>query len=107
VGSGGGGTRTLFKQMKDLGLVFTEDENGICRLTLISEALIKGEISFVEAMRIQLQKYQYPSAASWSGSGSINHSFNVHPFQFLLRLLRYAPVENYLTADEICIYSDS
>ena len=26
-GQGGGGTRTLFKQMKDLGLVFIEEEN--------------------------------------------------------------------------------
>ena len=57
---GGGGTRTLFKQMKDLGLVFLEDENKLCRLTLIAEDLIKGEITFVDAMRLQLQKYQYP-----------------------------------------------
>lgn len=100
-GLGGGGIRTLFKQMKDLGLIFTEDDNGICRLTLIAEALIKGEITFVDAMRIQLQKYQYPSAACWSGSGSVDHSFRVHPFQFLLRLLRYEPLNNYLTTDEI------
>ena len=88
---GGGGTRTLFKQMKDLGLVFTEDENGKCRLTLIAEAIIKGDITFVDAMRLQLQKYQYPSAACWTGSGAVDHSFKVHPFQFILRLLRYAP----------------
>ena len=80
---GGGGIRTLFKQMKDLGLVFTEDENNKCRLTLIGEELIKGKVSFVEAMRLQLQRYQYPSAASWSGSGSVDHSFKVHPFQFI------------------------
>lgn len=100
-GDGGGGVRTLFKQMKDLGLVFTEDDNGLCRLTLIAEALIKGELTFVDAMRIQLQRYQYPSAACWSGSGSVHHSFMVHPFQFLLRLLRYSPIENYLTMEEI------
>ncbi len=98
---GGGGIRTLFKQMKDLGLVFTEDDNGKCRLTLISEAIIKGDITFVDAMRIQLKKYQYPSAACWSGSGSVSHSFEVHPFQFILRLLRYAPLNNYLTNDEL------
>ena len=46
---GGGGIRTLFKQMKDLGLVFTEDDNGLCRLTLIAEELIKGNVSFVDA----------------------------------------------------------
>lgn len=100
-GTGGGGTRTLFKQMKDLGLVFTEDENGICRLTLIGEALVKGEVTFVEAMRNQLQKYQYPSAACWSGSGAVDHSFKVHPFQFLFRLLRTPALKNYLDVDEI------
>ena len=100
-GNGGGGIRTLFKQMKDLGLIFTEDENGLCRMTLIGEAIVKGEISFVDAMRIQLQKYQYPSAACWSGSGAVEHSFKVHPFQFLLRLLRDPELGNQLTMDEI------
>ena len=50
-GQGGGGTRTLFKQMKDLGLVFLEENNKKCRLTLVGEELVKGKISFVEAMR--------------------------------------------------------
>ena len=98
---GGGGIRTLFKQMKDLGLIFTEDENNKCRLTLIGEELIKGKVSFVEAMRLQLQRYQYPSAASWSGSGSVDHSFRVHPFQFMFRLLRDPRLENYLSMEEM------
>lgn len=98
---GGGGTRTLFKQMKDLGLVFLEDENKVCRLTLIGEELVKGNISFVEAMRIQLQRYQYPSAAVWSGSGSVSHEFRIHPFQFLFRLLRDPRLENTLTMEEM------
>lgn len=100
-GQGGGGTRTLFKQMKDLGLVFLEDENRKCRLTLIGEDLVKGNISFVDAMRLQLQRYQYPSAAVWSGSGSINHTFKVHPFQFLFRLLRDPRLENTLSMEEM------
>jgi len=98
---GGGGTRTLFKQMKDLGLVFIEDENKRCRLTLVAEELIKGNISFVDAMRMQLQKYQYPSAACWSGSGSVSHSFEVHPFQFLFRLLREPKLNNVLMMEEM------
>lgn len=100
-GQGGGGIRTLFKQMKDLGLVFTEDDNGRCRLTLIGEAIVKGEMSFVDAMRMQLQKYQYPSAACWSGRGSVDHSFRVHPFQFVFRLLRAPELENHLTMEEM------
>ena len=98
---GGGGTRTLFKQMKDLGLVFIEDETKLCRLTLIAEELIKGNISFVEAMRLQLQRYQYPSAACWNGSGAVDHSFEVHPFQFLFRLLREPKLNNVLTMAEM------
>lgn len=100
-GQGGGGIRTLFKQLKDLGLVFTEDDNGLCRLTLIGEELVKGNISFVEAMRMQLQKYQYPSASVWSGSGSVDHSFNVHPFQFMFRLLRDERLNNRLSMEEM------
>ena len=100
-GQGGGGTRTLFKQMKDLGLVFLEEENKRCRLTLVGEALVRGDISFVEAMRLQLKRYQYPSAAVWSGSGSVNHSFNVHPFQFIFRLLRDPRLNNTLTMEEM------
>ena len=98
---GGGGIRTLFKQMKDLGLVFTEDDNGLCRLTLIAEELIKGKVSFVDAMRLQLQRYQYPSAAVWVGSGSVSRDFRVHPFQFMLRLLMDERLERYISMDEM------
>jgi len=100
-GQGGGGIRTLFKQLKDLGLIFTEDDNGLCRLTLIGEELVKGDISFVAAMRMQLQKYQYPSASVWSGSGSVDHSFRVHPFQFMFRLLRDPRLDNTLSMEEM------
>jgi hypothetical protein len=99
-GQGGGGTRTLFKQMKDLGLVFL-DEQQRCRMTLIAEELVRGDISFVDAMRIQLKKYQYPSAATWKGSGSVDHKFKIHPFQFIFRLLRDRSLENYLTMSEM------
>ena len=98
---GGGGARTMFKQMKDLGLIFTEDENGFCRLTLIGEKLIRGEISLVEAMRLQLHRYQYPSATSWSGSGAVDRSFKIHPFQFMFRLLLDSRLKNYLTMEEM------
>lgn len=100
-GQGGGGIRTLFKQLKDLGLVFTEDDNGRCQLTLIGEDLVKGNITFVSAMRLQLQKYQYPSAAVWGGSGSVDHEFKVHPFQFMFRLLRDPRLNNSLSMDEM------
>lgn len=100
-GRGGGGTRTLYKQMKDLGLIFTEAENGKCRLTLIGEQIVKGKMTFVDAMRMQLQRYQYPSATSWGGRGEISHTFKVHPFQFLMRLLRDADLEGWLSVSEL------
>lgn len=98
---GGGGTRTLFKQMKDLGLVFLEEENRKCRITLIGEEIVKGNISFVEAMRLQLKRYQYPSATSWSGSGAISHEIRVHPFQFIFRILRDPRIDNIITMKEM------
>lgn len=97
---GGGGTRTLFKQMKDLGLVFLEENNRRCRLTLIGEEIVRGDMSFVEAMRIQLQRYQYPSATVWNETHGINHDFKVHPFQFLFRLLLEPKLKGYLSMDE-------
>lgn len=112
-GDGGGGIRTLFKQMRDLGLVFAEDETNKCRLTLIGESLVKGDISFVDGMRMQLQKYQYPSATSCKGTGSVAKRFNVHPFQFMFRLLVDDRLDNYITMDEMqlivihCADSDS
>lgn len=98
---GGGGARTMFKMMKDLGLLFLEEENKKCRLTLIGESIVKGDISFVAAMRIQLQRYQYPSAAVWTGTGGVDHRFRVHPFQFLFRLLRDPRLNNELTMKEM------
>lgn len=101
VGQGGGGVRTLFKQLRDLGLVFVEEENQKCRLTLIGEALVAGNVNFVQAMRLQLKRYQYPSATCYADSGSVSHEFVVHPFQFMFRLLLDARLENHLTMQEL------
>ncbi|QTE67651.1 hypothetical protein JNO48_10650 [Clostridiales bacterium] len=97
---GGGGTRTLFKQMKDLGLVFLEENNKKCRLTLIGEDIVSGNITFVEAMRLQLQRYQYPSATVWNGRYGVSHEFKVHPFQFLFRLLKDPRLDGYISMEE-------
>ena len=99
--AGGGGIRTLYTQMKDLGLVFKENDNGRVHLTLVGEELIKANVTFVEAMRLQLSRLQYPSATRWQGSGAIDHIFKVHPFVFLFRLLRDPRLDGYLTMDEM------
>lgn len=101
VNSGGGGSRTLFTQMKDLGLVFAEEDNKRVRLTLIGEELVKADITFVDAMRIQLSRFQYPSATRLRGNGAVDSSFKVHPFLFMLRLLRDSRLDGYITMDEM------
>ena len=98
---GGGGIRTLYTQMKDLGLVFAEDDNRKVHLTLMGEDLVKANVTFVEAIRAQLTRFQYPSATRWSGSGSIEHEFKIHPFVFMFRLLRDKRLEGYITMDEM------
>lgn len=99
--TGGGGIRTLFAQMKDLGLIFAEEDNHKVHLTLVGEQLIKADITFVEAMRIQLSRYQYPSATRWSGNGAIDHNIKVHPFLFMFRLLRDSRLDGYITMNEM------
>ena len=101
VKSGGGGIRTLFTQMKDLGLVFTEDDNGKAHLTLIAEELVKANITFVDAMRMQLARFQYPSATRWSGSGAVDRNIRVHPFLFMFRLLRDPRLNDHITMNEM------
>lgn len=99
--SGGGGIRTLITQLKDLGLIFLEDSTGKAELTLIGEAMANGEISFMQGMRLQLQRYQYPSATRIKGAGAISQNFKVHPFQFLIRLLLDADLNYYVSMDEM------
>lgn len=101
VNAGGGGTRTLFTQLKDLGLVFVEEKTNKVRLTLIAEDLINAKITFTEAIRRQLFLYQYPSATRYKGSGAVNHDIRVHPFVFMFKLLREKELTGYLTMDEM------
>jgi hypothetical protein len=66
---GGGGIRTWYKELRDLGLIFTEEDTNTAHLTLLGEQLVSGKTTFVDAMRYQLMRYQYPSATCWSGAG--------------------------------------
>lgn len=98
---GGGGARTLYTQMKDLGFVFAEDDNKKVHLTLIGEELVKADVTFVDAMRLQLMKFQYPSATRWDGKGAVSHYIKVHPFIFMFRLLRDEQLNGYISMDEM------
>ena len=99
--SGGGGVRTLITQLKDLGLIFFETTTQKSELTLIGEDMVSGEISFVKGIRLQLQRYQYPSATRLKGSGSVSSNFRVHPFQFMVNLLLDDELGHCITMDEM------
>lgn len=99
--SGGGGVRTLITQLKDLGLIFFETTTQKSELTLVGEDMVSGEISFVEGIRLQLQRYQYPSATRLKGSGSVSSNFRVHPFQFIVNLLLDDELGHCITMDEM------
>ena len=86
-GSGGGGARTYFAQLKALGLIFEETGTKNVRLTYSGEALINGSQSFVDIMRYQLLKFQFPSNYSYTGSAAVHPKFQIHPFWFVLKLL--------------------
>lgn len=97
---GGGGVRTIYAQLKTLGFIFEESRTKIVRLTYAGEALISGRQSFVDVMRHQLIRFQYPSNQFYGGNSLVDHRFNVHPFWLLLKLLADDRIL-YLNVDEI------
>jgi hypothetical protein len=101
VGDGGGGARTTFAQMMSLGLIFFEPETKIVRFTYAGENIVTGAETFVDVMRDQILKFQYPSYKFWSGSSAVDHRFSVHPFWFLLKLLSDSRLGGYVTVDEV------
>lgn len=94
----GGGARTYYAWLKSLGLVF--QYNGQMKLTLAGEAIINGD-SPVSVLRGQVLKYQFPSSFSLSRNVEVNPQFKIHPFWFLLRLLRDMRLGYYLSQEEI------
>lgn len=100
IDQGGGGARTYYTQLKDLGLLF-EDSDGILRLTCVAEDILSGRTSFVDGMTMQLQRYQYPSNTRLTGSGGVTERFYIHPFQFLIRLLLSDRLDGYLSQSEV------
>lgn len=82
----GSGARTYESWLHSLGLVFT-DSSSMQRLTLAGEALIDGQPP-VPIITDQLMKFQYPSAYSVRRGVRIDSRFKVHPFRFILALLR-------------------
>lgn len=83
---GGSGARTYESWLHCLGLIFT-DGSGFQRLTLAGEALLNGEPP-VPIITNQLLKFQYPSTYSTRSQVAVDPRFRVHPFRFILAVLR-------------------
>lgn len=92
----GSGGRTHAAMLFSLGLWF--EKNDQVFLTLAGEAIMDGK-SPTEIIKKQVLRFQYPSA--YSNSVKMTPRFKVHPFIFLLRLLRDVRLANYLTQEEI------
>lgn len=98
----GGGARTYRSWMKSLGLTFMDDL-GRLQLTSAGEAITNGEPP-LPILREQVLKYQFPSAFTYQGSSSVDRSFHVRPFIFLLQLLLDTRLDGWLgERDEIAL----
>lgn len=97
---GGGGARTYMAWLKSLGLVFKQNRTGQMKLTLAGEALLNGDPP-VNVLSHQVIRFQYPSSYSVGRGVNINCRFKIHPFWFLLRLLRESRLNCYITQEEI------
>lgn len=93
----GSGGRTYQAWLSSLGLIFIQNNTGIPFLTLAGEAIMEGK-SPVAILKEQVLKYQFPS--SFGIKTRVSDKFHVHPFVFLLRLLKDDRVLS-LTEEEI------
>ena len=93
----GGGARTYVAWLKSLGLLFSKDNR--LELTLAGQAIFNGENPY-PIISNQVLKYQFPSSYSISRGVNVSERFRIHPFIFLLRLLRDNRI-NHLTQEEI------
>lgn len=83
--------------LKSLGLLFSKDNR--LELTLAGQAIFNGENPY-PIISNQVLKYQFPSSYSISRGVNVSERFRIHPFIFLLKLLRDNRV-NHLTQEEI------
>ncbi len=95
----GGGARTYKAWLKSLGLIFTQENTGLIKLTLAGEALMSGD-SPVTVLTNQILKYQFPSSFSVGRGVDVAKRFRIRPFRFLLKLLSDNRIEA-LTEEEI------
>lgn len=91
----GSGGRTHASWLSSLGLWF--EQKDCVFLTLAGQAILDGGSAF-EVLKKQVLTYQFPS--KFSIEVGVSPRFKIHPFVFLLRLLRDERI-SFLTQDEI------
>lgn len=97
-GSGSGG-RTYANWLYSFGLYF-EDSNGLVRVTLAGEDLIKG-FPPVSILTNQILNFQYPSPFSRKPNINVSSRFKIFPFRFILKLLLHPKLDGFLGQGEI------
>ena len=95
-----GGARTYIKQLKMLGLIFSDETGAFFPTQAGNDMLEASEI--VQTLQYQLLKLQYPSSDTLSGRSAIDRKFNIRPFVFLLKLAA-DPELNGLSDSDICV----
>ena len=98
-GTGGGG-RTYLAWLKSLGLLFSQSDTRLLRLTLAGEAIIAGA-SPVAVLKNQVFKYQFPSCFSLGRNVNVAPRFKIRPFRFLIKLLLDSRLGYYFTEPEL------
>ncbi len=93
-----GDYRTFRAQMSSFGLIFQRADSPIC-FTKAGRDILDG-VPALRVLQTQVVRHQYPSVYSRSRNVEIDASIRLRPFVFLLRLMRDARLENYITDRE-------
>jgi hypothetical protein len=96
-----GGGRTFAKYLEQLGLiVITQEKKIFFTLAGMNVALLQQP---VENLQRQVLRLQFPSPYSLSGQVRIDQEIKVRPALFIIQLLRYSEINNYLCDAEIAV----
>ena len=80
-----GGSRTYEAQMRSLGLLYKDSNDGTLKLTQSGQDLVDF-IDVSKTFEYQILKFQYPSSYSLGRNVDIDKSIKIRPFLFLLKL---------------------
>ena len=96
-----GGLRTYLAQLACLGLFYVDKAKRYVP-THAGELIIEGRDP-VRVLRCQLLRLQYPSVYGWGNNVRMSPAMRVKPFAFLVRLLRDARLDGFVTCEEAAV----